>query len=87
MTVAKTAVALATAIFVLGAVFFAASLIGGSAAKTAVALAAAILVMGAVYFGRKPFGSWVQVLGLVGTVLLAVTVGWGFWWLVSGTHI
>ncbi len=87
MSAFKTAVALAAVIVVVGAVYLAAFLTDMSARKTAVALAAAILAMGAVYFGRKPLGSWIQVLGLLGTVLLVVIVSWGFWWLVSGPHI
>jgi hypothetical protein len=87
MSAVKTAVALAAVIFVVGAVYSAAFLTGMSARRTAVALAAALFVLGAVSFGRKPFGSPVQILGLLGTGLLAFVVGWGFWSLVRGPSI
>lgn len=87
MSATKTAIGLAAVICVVGAVYFSAFLFDMSGRRTAVALSAALFVLGAVYFGRKPFGSPVQVLGLLGTVLLALIVGWGFWWLVSGPHI
>jgi hypothetical protein len=45
------------------------------------ALAAAmIFAAGLAYFGRKPFGSRVQILGLLGTVALTVIVGWLAWY-------
>jgi hypothetical protein len=85
--VKSVGVGLAAAVFVVAVVYLAALLTDMSGRRTAVAFTAAIFALGAVYFGRKPFGSSVQVLGLLGTGLVAFSVGWGFWWLVSGPHI